>query len=120
MREEKEKGASAGCIFRRGLRGHRDHHGTGAQGARSADILGPLAFMAHGHQLCGKLPVHRNYLDKPPLPDAVGRSADAATDLDQLRPSLHDIALALCDRVGCAHQTRVVTCSVLRRAVRVH
>ena len=45
-------------------------------GARSADILGPLAFMAHGHQLCGKLPVHRNYLDKPPLPDAVGRSDD--------------------------------------------
>jgi len=30
--------------------------------------------VAHGHQLCGELPVHRHYLDKPPLPYAVRRS----------------------------------------------
>ena len=85
-----------------------------------ADILGSLASVAHGHQLCGELPVHRHYLDKPPLPYAVRRSSDAGIDMDQLRPSLHGVALALCDRMDCAHPARVVPCSVLRRAVRVH
>ena len=27
----------------------RDHHGTGAQGTRSAGILGPVATVAHSH-----------------------------------------------------------------------
>jgi uncharacterized membrane protein len=37
--------------------------------------------VANGHQLCGELPVHRHYLDKPPLPLAVRRSSDAWIDI---------------------------------------
>src|SRR5207253_3746969 len=40
--------------------------------------------VAYGNQLCGELPVHRHYLDKPPLPYAVRRSSDAGIDMDQL------------------------------------
>src|SRR5215831_9432001 len=65
---------SAGCIFRRGLRGDRDDHGPGAESTGSVGVLGSPASLAHGHQLCGELPVHRHYLDKPPLPYAVCRS----------------------------------------------
>ena len=54
----------------------------GTQGTRSAGILGPVATVAHGHQLCRELPVHRHYLDKPPLPHAVRRSSDAGIDMD--------------------------------------
>ena len=70
-----------------------------------------------GHQLCGELPVHRHYLDQPPSPYAVRRSSDAGIDMDQLRPSLHGLAPALCHRMDCAHQARVVPCSALRRSV---
>ena len=85
-----------------------------------AGILGPLASVAHGHQLCGELPVHRHYLDQPPSPDAVRRSSDAGIDMDQLRPSLHGLAPALCDRMGCAHPARIIPRSALRRAVCMH
>ena len=40
--------------------------------------------------------------------------------MDQLRPSFHGVAPALCDRMDCAHPARVVPCSALRRAIRVH
>ena len=60
--------------------------------------------MAHGHQLCGELPVHRHYLGQSPSPYAVRWSADAEIDLDQLRPSLLGFAPAFCDRVDCVHQ----------------
>jgi hypothetical protein len=80
--------------------------------------LGPLWPTAIS--LCGELPVHRHYLDKPPLSFAVRRSSDAEINMDQLRSSLHGVAPALCDRMDCAHPARVVLCSVLRRAVRVH
>ena len=67
-----------------------------------------------------ELPIHHHYFDKPPLPHAVRRSPDARIDIDQLRPSLHGVAPALCDRMDCAHPARLVPCSVLRRAVRVN
>jgi hypothetical protein len=70
--------------------------------------------MADGHQLCRELSIHRDYLDKPPSPHAVRRSADAEIDMGQLCSPLHGIALAFCHRVDCAHQTRVGTRSVLR------
>jgi len=35
------------------------------KGTGSGGILGSLVAMAHGNQLCGELPVHRDYLDKP-------------------------------------------------------
>ena len=95
-------------------------HGTGAEGTRSASILGSLASVAHGHQLCGELPVHRHYLDRPPSPYAVRRASDARIDMDQLRPSFHGVAPALCDRMDCAHPACLIPCSVLRRTVRVH
>jgi hypothetical protein len=59
-------------------------------------------------------------LDKPPLPYAVRRSSNAEIDMGQLRPSCHGVAPALCDRMDCAQPARVVPCSVLRRAIRVH
>ncbi len=90
-------------------------HGTGAEGTRSASILGSLASVAHGHQLCGELPVHRHYLDRPPSPYAVRRASDARIDMDQLRPSFHGVAPALCDRMDCAHPACLIPCSVLRR-----
>ena len=37
--------------------------------------------------------------------------------MDQLCPSLYGVVPALCDRMDCAHQARVVPCSALRRAV---
>jgi hypothetical protein len=80
---KKDNRASAGRIFRRGRCGDRDHYGTGAQGAGSACILGSLASVAHGHQLCRELPVHRHYLDKPLLPYAVRRSTDTGIDMEQ-------------------------------------
>jgi len=40
--------------------------------------------------------------------------------MDQLRPSFHGVAPALCDRMDCAHPACLIPCSVLRRAVRVH
>ena len=58
-------------------------------------------------------------MDKPPLPDAVRRSSDVETDVDQLLPSLHGVAPAFCDCVDSAHHTRVIPCRVLRRAIRV-
>jgi hypothetical protein len=39
--------------------------------------LSASGFMAHGHQLCGELRVHRHYLDQPSLPYAVRRYSDA-------------------------------------------
>ena len=92
----------------------------GTQSPRSAGILGDLAAVAHGRQLCGELSVHGDYLDKPPLPHAVRRSSDSQTDVGQLRASLPGVAPALCDRVGCAHPAWIVPRSVLRRIVRVH
>src|SRR2546422_6456756 len=47
--------------------------------------------------LCRELPVHRHYLDQPPLPYAVRRFTDTGIDMDQLRPSLHGFAPALCE-----------------------
>ena len=82
-------------------------------------ILGDLAAVAHGRQLCGELSVHRDYLDKPPLPHAVRRSSDSQTDVGQLRASLPGVAPALCDRVGCAHPAWIVPRSVLRRIIRM-
>ena len=120
MHEEKITFASTRGIFRRGLRRDRDRHGTGAQGTGSVVFLGSLASVAHRHQLCGELPIHRHYLDKPPLPYAVRRSSDAGFDMDQLCPSLPGVAPALCDRMDRAHTAGAVSCSVLRGAVRVH
>ena len=71
MREEKITADRLAGVFRRGFRGDRDHHGTGLPGAGSAGVLGSLASVAYGHQLCGELSVRRHYLDKPPLPLAV-------------------------------------------------
>jgi hypothetical protein len=51
---------------------------------------------------------------------AVRRSSDAQIDMDQLCPSFHGVAPALCDRMDCAHPACLIPCSVLRRAVRVH
>jgi len=70
-----------------------------------------LASVAHGHQLCGELPLHRHYLDQPPLPDAVSRRSDTETDLDQLRPSLHGVVPPLCDRLDRAYPAGFVPCS---------
>ena len=70
--------------------------------------------------LCGELPVHRHYLNQPPLLDAVRRRSDAEIDLDQLRPSLHGVVPTHCGRLDCAHPARFVPCSVLCGAVRVH
>lgn len=109
---------STGCVFGRGVRGHRDRDGPGAQSARGSCVFGSLAAMAHGHQLCGELPLHRHHLDQSPLPHAVRRRPDVAADMDKFRPSLHGVALAFCDGVGGAHQTLVARCRVLRRAVR--
>jgi len=111
---------SAGCIFRRGLRGDRDDHGPGAESTGSVGVLGSAASLAHGHQLCGELPVHRHYLDKPPLPYAVCRSSNAEIDLDQLRPSFHGVAPTLRHRMDCADAARVLPGCVLRRGIRVH
>ena len=117
MREEKITADRLAGVFRRGFRGDRDHHGTGAQGAGPAGILGSRASVAHGHQLCGELSVHRHYLDQPSLPYAVRRCSDAGIDMDQLYPSLYGVVPALCYRMDCAHQARIVPCSALRRAV---
>jgi hypothetical protein len=73
MSEENNR-RSAGCIFRRSLRGDCNHHGAGAQGTGSVRIPGSLAAVAHSHQLCCELSFHCHYLDKPPLPWAVRRS----------------------------------------------
>jgi len=104
--------ASAGCILGRGLRGDRDRYGTGAQGPGSAGILGSLASMAHGHQLCGELSVHRHYRDQSPLPYAVRRYSNAGVDMDKLRPSLSRVAPAVCDGMDCAHTAGIVSCSL--------
>src|SRR5262245_19206517 len=79
----KRRNCTSACsVLRCCLRSHCDHHGPGAQGTRGADILGPMASMAHGHQLCGQLPVHRHHLDQPPLPGAVRGSSHVGVDLD--------------------------------------
>ena len=88
MAEEKNNRTSAGCIFRRGLCRDRDRDGPGTQRPGRAGILSSLAAVAHGHQLCSELPVHRHHLDQPPLPHAVCRRSDTQIGLDQLRPSL--------------------------------
>jgi hypothetical protein len=49
--------------------------------------------VAHGHQLCGELPIHRDHLDKPPLPHAVRGLSDAAIDMDELHPSVPGVLL---------------------------
>jgi hypothetical protein len=59
--------------------------------------------MAYGHELCGELSVYRHHLDKPPLPHAVCGQSDAEIGLDQLRPSLHGVAPALCDGMDGAN-----------------
>ena len=63
MAEEKNNRTSAGCIFRRGLCVDRDRDGPGTQRAGRAGILSSLAAVAHRHQLCSELLVHRHHLD---------------------------------------------------------
>jgi hypothetical protein len=54
------------------------------------------------------------------LPYAVRRDSHAGIDMDKLRPSLHGVALAVCDSLGCTHAVGITPGSFLRRAVRVH
>src|SRR5262249_11774786 len=78
-----------------------------------------LAAVAHSHQLCRELSVHRHHLDKPSLLDAVRRPSDTPIDVDQLRPFVYGVAVAVCDGMGCAPRARVIACLVLRGFVRV-
>jgi hypothetical protein len=47
----------------------------------------------------------------------VGPSTLGLIWINFVRPSLHGVAAAFCDRMGCAHPARVVPCSVLRQAI---
>ncbi len=47
------------------------------------------------------------FLNQPSLPYAFVRYSRARTNMDQLRPSLHDIATALCDGMDCTHPAGV-------------
>jgi hypothetical protein len=112
---------SASRIYGRGVRGDRDRDGAGAPGPRAGGILGALASLAHGHQLCGELPVHRHHLDQSPLSHAVGGSSDAEIDLDELRPGLFvciDIAYNVFEREVLAHADATLVPERSRRLAR--
>ncbi len=106
---------SAGCIFRRGLRGDRDCDGTGAEGTRPVGIPSSLASVAPAISYAVSYPfIAIIWINQPPLPDAVRRRSDAEINVDQLRPSLHCVFLPFCDRLDCAYLARFVAGNVLR------